>query len=129
MSLQIQNILENFPDLVTLARGQKTDAISELRDPENATPDSLIFAGDLQHFRAATQSVARAWVVSKAFEKNVPEHVKILLVSTNVPLAIALISKRFFPLTRHHQPIEGDRIHRSAVIAASARLGANCVIG
>lgn len=129
MSLQILNIVENFPDFVTLARGSKTALISDLAAPENATPESLIFVGTLERFRRALSSPAKTWVVSKNFESQVPEAVSNVLVSPNVQLSMSLIAKRFFPQTGHFEIIRGERVHPAAIISQTAKLGAGCIVG
>lgn len=129
MSVQIQRIVENFPDLVSLVRGSGQTAVSDMRAPENATAESLIFVGSNEHFHSAQSTSATAWVVSQALLNSVPEHVKTVLVSPCVQLSMALIAKRFFPVTRAHQPIRGEKVHPNAVIANSAKIGADCVIG
>src|SRR5689334_13415598 len=114
MSVQIRNLVENFPDLVTLARGSAEAVILDLRAAENATSDSLIFVGNQEHFRAAQSSAAKTWLVAKEFEPKVPANVANLLVSPSVPLAMSGIAKKFFPQIEHFTPIRGERIHPSA---------------
>ena len=129
MSVTIQKIVENFPDLVTLAKGSKDAKLLDIRAAENASPDSLIFVGNEEHFRAALNSPAMTWVVSQNLQASVPVGVTNVLVSQNIALSMALIGKRFFPLTRHFEVIRGEKIHPHAQISKSARLGSNCIVG
>lgn len=129
MSLQIQILLENFPDLLVLARGTREASVRDLKAPENAAPDSLIFVGNPEHFRAARSSQAETWLVSTALKDQVPPAVKNVLVSPNVPLCMALIGKKFFPLTGHFQSLGDTKIHPHANISPSAKLGAECIVG
>jgi UDP-3-O-[3-hydroxymyristoyl] glucosamine N-acyltransferase len=129
MSVQISKILENFPDLVTLARGSSQSEIHDLRDPENASTESLIFVGTLEHLRAAQSTPAKTWIVSKNFVDAVPASVPNVLVSPNVQLAMASIGRKHFPQTAHYQPIRGEKIHPSAQISPTAKLGAGCIVG
>jgi UDP-3-O-[3-hydroxymyristoyl] glucosamine N-acyltransferase len=129
MSVLIRNLMENFPDLVALSRGSAETPLGDLRAPENAVADSLIFVGNQEHFRAALTSAAKTWLVTKDLEPKVPATVANLLVSANVPLAMAGIANKFFPLTEHLQSIRGERIHPSAQIAQTAKIGAGTIVG
>lgn len=129
MTIQIRKIVENFPDLVHLSRGSDEAQVTGLKAAENAAPDSLIFVGTAEHFRAAQSSEAKTWLVSKQMLESVPASVPTVLVSPNVQLAMALIGKKFFPQTDHLQPIRGEKIHPSAQIAKSAKLGPNVIVG
>lgn len=129
MSVTIQKIVEYFPDLVSLARGTQDAKIIDLRAPENAFAESLIFVGNQEHFRAALKSAAKSWLVSPNLVASVPASVANVLVSPSVPLSMALIGKQLFAQTRHHEIVRGEKIHPRAVISATARLGAGCIVG
>ncbi|MGZ3721302.1 MAG: UDP-3-O-(3-hydroxymyristoyl)glucosamine N-acyltransferase [Bdellovibrionales bacterium] len=129
MSVQIRQIVENFPDLVTLAKGSGEALIKDLRASENASAESLIFVGNIEHYRTAQSSLAKTWLVAKSFADKVPDSVQNVLVSYNVQLSMALIGKKFFPKTSHFEIIRGEKIHPSAQISKSARIGAGCIIG
>jgi len=129
MSVLIRNLVESFPDLVTLSRGSAEIPIRDLRAAENASPESLIFVGNQEHFRAALQSASKTWLVAKDFEPKVPATVANVLVSSSVQLAMSGIAKKFFAQVEHFQPIKGEKIHPSAQIAKSAKIGAGTVIG
>lgn len=129
MAITIQNIVENFPELVTLAKGSKDAKLLDIRASENASPESLIFVGNQEHLRAALNSQAQTWVVSQSLQNSVPTTVSHVLVSPNVQLSMALIGKKLFPQTRHFEAIRGEKVHPSAQISKTARLGANCIVG
>src|SRR5258708_2556940 len=123
MAIQVRRIVENFPELMSLRRGSGEASVPELRAPENATAASLIFASDLEHLKAAEQGPAKTWVVNKPLEDRVPSHVETLIVSPNPHLSMALVARKFFPQERHHQIIEGEKVHPRAVISPTAKIG------
>ncbi len=129
MSLQIHEIVENFPDLLRQVRGSKDFAIHDLQAAQTAKADSMIFVSSAALFQEALLSAAKTWVVSPSLEALVPAQVTNLIVTPNVQLAMALVAKRFFPQTRGKILIRGEAIHPRAVISPSARLGAGCSVG
>lgn len=128
MSIQIQKILENFPELLTLARGSGTAEVRDLQAATTAKPDSLIFVGNTQHLKEALDSPSQHWVVAKDLESSVPERVATVLTSPNCTLAMALAAKRLFPQTKNYR-VMGENIHPRAIVSPSARVGARCIIG
>jgi len=129
MSVQLREIVENFPKLLTLVRGSSNFTVAELQAPSTGNAKSLIFIANALHLKEAKESQGVAWVVHKDLVNSVPESVPIVLSSPNVQLAMSSVGVKFFPLTRHFQPIEGPKIHPSAHIAKSAKIGAGCIIG
>lgn len=129
MSVQIQKIVEKFPDLVTLAKGSPAANVVDLRAAENSSADSLIFVGTAEHLRAAQSAPAKTWVVSKNLLEKVPGTVPNVLVSPSTQLAMSFIAKAFFPQTVAHEIICGEKIHPSAQIANSAKIGAGTIVG
>lgn len=129
MSVQLREIVENFPELVTLVRGSGEYLVEELHAPSEGSPKNLIFVANRLHLKEALKSKGAAWVVHKDLLEEVPKSVPVLLSSPNVQLSMSSIGRRFFPLNRHFQPIKGPKIHPSAQIAASAKVGAGCTIG
>ncbi len=128
MSVRISQLVENFPDLLSLVRGPGETEIRELQAPSSPVQDSLIFVSNPEHLKEALGSKARNWVVNKTIQPLVPREISVVLLSPNVPLAMALIGKRHFPLTRHFQ-VMGETLHPQAVISPSAKLGSGCIVG
>ncbi|HMN66913.1 MAG TPA: UDP-3-O-(3-hydroxymyristoyl)glucosamine N-acyltransferase [Bdellovibrionales bacterium] len=129
MTVHIREIVENLPDLVNLHRGAGAATVSDLQTGATAQNHSLIFVASKQHLQEALESRAQAWVVHKDLIDKIPPTVPTVLASANPQLAMATIAKRFFPLTKHHQPIAGAKIHPSAQIAKTAQIGPGCTIG
>lgn len=129
MAVQIREILENFPDLLKSVRGAADSYVSSLKTGTTASSESLIFVSNRQQLDEARHCPALTWCVSQELIEQIPENIPNLLVSTNPYLAMALVGRRFFPQTRGLNPIEGGRLHESAVLSPKARLGRDCIVG
>ncbi|MBX3021460.1 MAG: UDP-3-O-(3-hydroxymyristoyl)glucosamine N-acyltransferase [Bdellovibrionales bacterium] len=129
MAVQIREILENFPDLLSLNRGAPDHSVTDIQTGTTASSQSLIFVSNRQQLEAAQESQSTTWVVGKDLVTLVPAKVTTLLVSPNPYLALAQVAKRLFPLTRHHQILSGAKIHDSARVSSSAQIGRECIIG
>jgi UDP-3-O-[3-hydroxymyristoyl] glucosamine N-acyltransferase len=128
MSAEIQSIVDRFPELLTLVRGDGHHSVNEIQTASLAKPESLVFVGNAEHLKEALTCSAAAWVVSQAVEGSVPPTIPVVLRSPNVQLAMALVAKAFFPQARNRQMM-GESIHPRAVISPSAKVGARCIIG
>jgi len=129
MTVSLREMLEKFPDLLTLTKGSPDTPITSLKDALNATPSDLIFVFSPKHLKEATTTQSQVWVVHKDLTDGLPKTVTTVLASPNPQLAMARVAKQFFPLTGHHLPIQGPKIHPSAQISTSAKIGENCLIG
>lgn len=129
MTISISTLVDAFPQLFTVVKGAPETTISGLRAAANAEKSSLIFVANRQLLKEALESQASAWVVHKDLVPHVPASVPIVLSSPNVQLAMSFAAKKFFPQTKHFQPINGPKIHPTAQIAKSAKLGEGCIVG
>lgn len=129
MAVKIQQLLEKFPDLLRLERGSAQQNIDSLQAPTQARESDLIFVSDSVHLEQARQSAAKAWVVHTDLIAKVPDSVTHVLSSPRVQLSLAMIGKEFFAQTESIQPIKGPSISPAALIAPTARLGKDCVVG
>lgn len=129
MAVQVREILENFPDLVKQARGAAHHSVAALQDPTLARAEDLIFASTPAHLADAQGTKSEAWLVHTSLADKVPASVKVVLTSNNVQLCMAYLGKKFFPQTRHHMAIEGLKVSKQAAVSASAKLGADCIVG
>jgi len=125
----LSELLQKFPDLLTLARGDGNFHVARLNSFAEANPEDLIFVGSSQYLKEAISSRALSWVVPPALQPEVPTQVANLLICPNPTLAMALTAKVFFPVTAHLVPVNSEPIHPSAQIAESAKLGVGCVVG
>ena len=128
MAVRIHEIVHKFPGLLSLVRGSADTIFDKMHAPDSRAPNSLIFVSNAEHLREAFKSSAQSWVVNKAIEPLVPASTVNVLLSPNVPLAMALIGKEFFPQTGY-QKISAESIDPRAVISTSAKIAKNCVIG
>lgn len=129
MSVQVREILENFPELVHLERGSAEQEVAKLQDPSIATPEDMIFVGAPDHLKSALDSKSVTWLVHPTLVPKVPAQVTTVLSSKHVQLAMAFIGRKFFAQTRNHQIVEGPKVHPTAVVSPSAQLGRNCIVG
>lgn len=130
MSVQLREILENFPDLVKPIRGDTNANIADIQTGTTASSRSLLFVSKADQLPEAKASPAQVWIVSESLLSQVPESVPHVAVSPNPYLAMARVSQHFFPQTRGIQIIQGEgKIHPSARISSSARLGQDCIVG
>lgn len=129
MSVHIGEIVENFPDLLRLERGPKETPISALKAPPEAKTEHLIFVTNRQHLKEARESQAGAWIVHKDLLADVPAHVRVVISSPNVQLAMASVGRKHFPQTRHFVPVQGPKIHPSAQISTKASVASDCIVG
>jgi UDP-3-O-[3-hydroxymyristoyl] glucosamine N-acyltransferase len=72
MSVQLREIVENFPKLLTLVRGSGDFTVEELQAPSTGNSRSLIFVANPLHLREAKSSQGTAWVVHKDLVEAVP---------------------------------------------------------
>ncbi|MGE3683521.1 MAG: UDP-3-O-(3-hydroxymyristoyl)glucosamine N-acyltransferase [Bdellovibrionales bacterium] len=129
MSVQIREMVEKFPDLMTLKRGPAELQVTGPQSAAGASSTSLIFVSSRQHLQEARDSQAQAWVISEEILNEVPSSVAAVITSPNVQLCMALVARTFFPQTQNLMIHNGERIHPSSQIAASARVGENCIVG
>jgi UDP-3-O-[3-hydroxymyristoyl] glucosamine N-acyltransferase len=130
MGVSLTTIIEKFPELLKLEKGEKSTPVSRLQTPRLAEENDLIFISEPKHLSEAAESRSKIWILKEKMLADVPKSFTgALLSSPNPYLAMALIGKEFFPLTTHHIPVDGLAIHPSAVISKSARVGARVKIG
>jgi UDP-3-O-[3-hydroxymyristoyl] glucosamine N-acyltransferase len=129
MAPQVREIVETFPELLSLARGSGDIHVSRIQNAPSASSEDLIFVATPLLLKEALKSKSQAWVVAPDLLSKVPANVGCVVQSSNVPLAMALVSKRFFPQTLGHQAISGSKIHDWARVSESATIGENCIIG
>lgn len=129
MSVRIGDILEKFPDLLTLVKGSPETRIKSIKAVSNAAEGDLIFVFSAKNLKESVETQSRNWVVHKDLTTQLPPSVTTALASSNPQLAMARLAKQFFPQTAHFSPIRGAKIHASAQVSPTARLGADCIVG
>jgi UDP-3-O-[3-hydroxymyristoyl] glucosamine N-acyltransferase len=129
VSVQIREIVDAFPDLLSLVRGSGDAAIGDLQTGVTASDTSLVFASTADHLREAAASPARAIVVGPKLVEHVPNTVPTVIVAKSATLAMAVIAAKFFADRIGHRVIEGPDVHPAAHVAKSARVGSGSIVG
>lgn len=129
MSVQVREILEKFPGILRLERGNDSLSVQGLKDPSEAGAEDMIFVSSLKHLETAVKSASKTWVVHPSVLAKVPSSAQSVLVTDNVPLVMAFIGRTFFPLNGHLNPIEGPAISKMAAISGSAKIGKGVIVG
>ena len=132
MSVAAEIIMETYPELVQHLDGDVKTVAEAPSSQIHPTLNSIVFVAEEKFLDSLFNSEASILVVhekisGQAKEKNNGR--KTLLVSKNTYLAMALVNARFFPLPFIKSPFGEIRIHPTAVVAKTARLGKNVVLG
>jgi len=117
-----RNLQELAADLGCEVQGNASVVVSSVSSIKSATSSSLVFIEDAKHLDAALASPAAALIAGR-FASHVKGQ-KPLLISTQPRLTFARAAR----LLRASAG-EQRRIHASALVPASVRLGSNVAIG
>lgn len=134
MSIACSELLSAFPELLTLAKGDKSVLISDVNPSENGKSDSIVFISNEKHFALALQNGVSALVIPSQFKDRALPFIttQTLLLSPNVTLAMALVITKFFnpPYPKAEHAIHPTaQVHKTAKIGKNVEIGAYCVIG
>lgn len=122
MEITCEKIISTFPELISACHGAKETVVKDVRAVDDGQPNTLIFASNPKDLETVIKSSAPVVVIPKEawndlLKKNLSH--KTVLLSSNVPLALAHIVKTFFPIEKPAKP----SIHPSATISHSAKIG------
>lgn len=134
MSIACSELLSAFPELLTLAKGDKNVLITDVYPSEKAKPGAIVFISNEKHFSLALQSGVAALVIPSQFKDKALPFIttQTLLLSPNVTLAMAQVITKFFnpPYPTPESLIHSTaQIHSTAKIGKNVEVGAYCVIG
>ncbi|MCK5363249.1 MAG: hypothetical protein KAR22_09785, partial [Gammaproteobacteria bacterium] len=131
MTLRVSDIIENFPKLLQLIRGDVQTEVSRPRPPSAPEAACILFLNDRRLIEDAVDSAASVLVVSDADADDAALEgaSQTLLRSPSPELALALVARAFFPVTVYRQGFDGSRIHPSAVISESAEISEDTIVG
>jgi UDP-3-O-[3-hydroxymyristoyl] glucosamine N-acyltransferase len=129
MSVSIQNLVNKFPDLFKILRGNGETKIDKMQAASLAKTSDIIFVNTPQLLKESLGTKSEIWVVHQDLTDLVPSSVPHLLSSENAQLAMAKAAREFFPQKEHLTPVDNIARHPGAHIAASAQIGENCVVG
>ena len=128
-SITAEQLISTLPEgLLTHLSGDLSSPVQTISSLESSTPQSLCFVHSERFLSPALESQAGVLIVPNKLSMSDSKD-KCVLTTPSTRLALALISKHLFPVTEPKQPVDGQRIHPSAVVSASAKLGNNVQIG
>lgn len=128
MSISCSELLRAYPESLTLAKGDANVLISDVYPSENGKKGAIVFVSNEKHFALALQSGVSALVIPAQFKDKAMPYItdQVLMLSANVPLAMALVIGKFF---NPPYPEQESAIHPTAVIHPSVKLGLNVQVG
>jgi len=131
MTVRVSDIIEHFPKLVRLLRGDAHTEVSRPRAPSAPQAGCILFLNERRMIDDAVAGPASVLVIADADSDhrllaNAPQT---LLQSPSPELALALVAKTFFPVVADKSGFDGIRLHPSAVISASADLCEDTIVG
>jgi UDP-3-O-[3-hydroxymyristoyl] glucosamine N-acyltransferase len=131
MTVRVSDIIENFPKLLRLLRGDVETELSRPRPPSAPESGCILFLNERRLIGDAVSSAASVLVVSDADADDAALEgaSQTLLQSPGPELALALVARAFFPVTVQNQEFDGSRIHPSAVISESASISEDTIVG
>lgn len=129
MTPTLKQMIDKFPELIKLEMGDSATRIEGLQTPKLASENQMVFLSEPKHLAEASSTQAMTWVIHLKMKDSLEKKPKNLLISPNPYLAMAMVSKEFFPNKPGVRPVDGHDIHPSAVISSSARLGAGVRVG
>ncbi|UCD68917.1 MAG: UDP-3-O-(3-hydroxymyristoyl)glucosamine N-acyltransferase [Betaproteobacteria bacterium] len=131
MTARVNDIIEQFPTLLQLRKGDAATEFSRPRSPSAPEAGCILFLNERRLIEDAVTSPASVLVVSDAdVGHEALEHApQTLLHSPSPELALALVAEAFFPVTTDRKAFDGSRIHPSAVISESAHVEGDVIVG
>ena len=130
MGVSCRTIREALPELLEWRAGDESAAVDGPCSSARPRPGAICFCPRRPELEACLATAACVVV-----ERSLAEAVQGLsgsatvYVSDDLQLAMALVNRRFFAPTASRGPFDGHRIHPTAVISESARLGDGVVVG
>jgi len=105
MTARISNIIEKFPELLRLVRGDTQVEVSRPRPPSAPEAGCILFLNQSRLIPDAVKSPASVLVVADADagDAALEDASQTILQSPGPELALALVARAFFPVTVHEQ--------------------------
>jgi UDP-3-O-[3-hydroxymyristoyl] glucosamine N-acyltransferase len=131
MTVRVSEIIESFPKLLRVLSGDAQTEVLRPRSPSSPEPGCMVFLNQRRLIRDAVGGPASVIVVSDADADDpaLQGAPQTLLASPNPELALARVARAFFPAKTYQQGFDGNRIHSSAVISASASISEDAIVG
>lgn len=130
MSTKAQEILNKFDNLVSHHSGPLDIDISGPAAWENPKDQCVIYALNGKALKAALENNCSLIICDKKLISELPERSdKCIFSCALLQVAMAKINKEFFPAPFGEDTFDGQKIHPTAVISETAKLGAHIIIG
>ena len=126
---KVQEILQKFPELLKLERGEGSLSVEGINHPLLAKANELIFIPDQEHLELAQQSQSMIWCVHPRLLTVLNDSSKTILSSKQLSLTMACMAKAYFPRKKHKAAFGEANIHPSAVVSSSAEIAKTAIIG
>ncbi len=127
--ITIATIINEFKELIQHHSGDLQVEISKTAPSDTTESAVIVFATSEDDFEKAIAGSAIALVIHSKFADKIPESEKVILLSDNPYLAMALVGQRFFPITNNKTSYSQQAIHPRAVIGENTAIGTNTLIG
>ncbi len=131
MTIRVNDMIESFPKLLRLLRGDAEIEVSRPRPPWAPEAGCIQFLNEPGLIGDAVSGSASVLVVRDADTEDAALQgaPQTLLQSPSPELALALVARAFFPVTVYQQGFDENRIHPSAVISESADISEDAIVG
>lgn len=131
MTVTVSDIIEQFPELLRLLRGEQQAQVSRPSPPSDPAPGCILFLNKSALIEDAVSSEATVLVIRDADADHtaLDGASQTVLQSPSPELALALVARAFFPITANKQGFDGGRRHPTAVISETAAVADDVIVG
>ena len=125
----VSEIISEFPGLLQLHRGDLQTEVEKTAPSNTALSQVIVFVSSEEDLQRAFASLAQTVVIHSNYKNQIPATEKVILLSDNPYLAMALVGQKFFPITNNKTSYSSETIHPSVVIGENTQIGAGTLIG
>lgn len=130
MKINVQDLQKEFSHLIDRIEGDTQASFSQIAPSDSADKTDLTFVLQDKYLAATLERPASLILISEKNLAKVDPAIRLkktFLLSKNPELAVALISQKYFQ--RQTKDFNGEKIHPSAIVATSAKIGKGVKIG
>lgn len=130
VKIKVKDIIDEFSSLFTQNLGDLNLTIEKRTTPAHGKQGTIVFVDNESACKEVLLAQPTAVVTNPKYLTRINElkEPKSILVTANVPLAMAQITKKFF-WESPFKAFQNEEIHPSSIIALSASIGKNVIIG
>lgn len=129
MEIEVQQLVQKYPSLLTHHSGPINNSIRRVVDPRSAKGGDLVFVSNPNYLEQALNSQASVIVAETSLAGSLPTTDKTILISPNGQLVMARVLKDLVPNPFGPPSFDGHRIHPTAVIAQGAVIHETASVG